>query len=190
MRKRRSRSAGWSWVVSCTLLPRQLWIRFSNLSEMWRCAKVTRVPCEFTHLNVSALRLPNEFWDEKKRHFWSRSVWYLRTPVKIPNYVWLSSNRHYWKLETILIHHHGNMLMEEGRGTVVPVLNRVPRHEDVLVEWGVPPHILNLGTRWRWTVSFSPSGRFTLEGRATGAYWIGPWWWVPDPIWTRWRKYI
>jgi len=37
-----------------------------------------------------------------------------------------------------------------------PLLNYMPCHED---EWGIggiAPHILNLGTRWRWVVSFMP----------------------------------
>jgi hypothetical protein len=32
---------------------------------------------------------------------------------------------------------------------VVPVLNYVPRHEDVLGRGGIAPRILDLGTRWR-----------------------------------------
>jgi hypothetical protein len=30
------------------------------------------------------------------------------------------------------------------------------RHEGVLGEWGISPLILDLGTRWRWVVSFTP----------------------------------
>jgi len=36
------------------------------------------------------------------------------------------------------------------------VLNEAPRHED---EWGngrVAPRNLNLDTRWRWVISFTP----------------------------------
>jgi hypothetical protein len=31
---------------------------------------------------------------------------------------------------------------------VVPVLNQVPRHEDVMGSGGIAPYILNLGNRW------------------------------------------
>jgi hypothetical protein len=31
-----------------------------------------------------------------------------------------------------------------------------PLHEDVMGEWGIAPRILDLGTRWRWVVSFTP----------------------------------
>jgi hypothetical protein len=34
-------------------------------------------------------------------------------------------------------------------------------------EWGVAPRILDLGTRWRWLVSFTP------RERAPGTHWIG-----------------
>jgi hypothetical protein len=57
------------------------------------------------------------------------------------------------------------------------VFNKVPRHEDIycLIKhhamntyWGsggIAPHILNLGTRWRWVVSFTPRPLYPL-GRA------------------------
>jgi len=32
---------------------------------------------------------------------------------------------------------------------VVPLLNKVPRHEDVWRIGGVAPHVLKLGARWR-----------------------------------------
>jgi len=35
-------------------------------------------------------------------------------------------------------------------------LNYAPRHEGVLVEWSIPPPILDLGTKWRWVASFIP----------------------------------
>jgi len=41
------------------------------------------------------------------------------------------------------------------KGKVVPVLKLIPRHEDVLWIGGIAPRILNLGTRWRWVVSFT-----------------------------------
>jgi hypothetical protein len=39
---------------------------------------------------------------------------------------------------------------------VVPVLNQAPRHEGVLESEGIAPRILDLGSRWRWVVSFTP----------------------------------
>jgi len=36
-----------------------------------------------------------------------------------------------------------------------PVLNQVPRHEDVWGSWGTAPRILNFVTRWRWAVNFT-----------------------------------
>jgi hypothetical protein len=36
------------------------------------------------------------------------------------------------------------------------VINQAPRYEDVWVSRGIAPRILNLGTRWRWVVSFKP----------------------------------
>jgi len=32
----------------------------------------------------------------------------------------------------------------------------VPVHEDVCENGGIAPLILNLGTRWKWVVSFTP----------------------------------
>jgi hypothetical protein len=34
--------------------------------------------------------------------------------------------------------------------------NWAPRHEDVLGSGGISPRILDLGTRWRWVVGFTP----------------------------------
>jgi len=39
---------------------------------------------------------------------------------------------------------------------------------------GIAPRILDLGTSWRWVVSFTPD-RFTLKKRAPGTHWIGGW---------------
>jgi hypothetical protein len=53
----------------------------------------------------------------------------------------------------------------EGKGKVVPVLNYAPRHEDVLRSGGIDPRILDLGTRWRWVVSFTPRSLY-LQGKS------------------------
>jgi hypothetical protein len=39
---------------------------------------------------------------------------------------------------------------------------------------GIAPRILNLGTRWRWVVSFTPRPLYPRE-RAPGTDWIGGW---------------
>jgi hypothetical protein len=39
---------------------------------------------------------------------------------------------------------------------------------------GIAPLILDLGTRWKWVVSFTP-GRFAPRERAPGTHWIGGW---------------
>jgi hypothetical protein len=39
---------------------------------------------------------------------------------------------------------------------------------------GIAPHILDLGIRWRWVVSFTPRPLYPKE-RAPGAHWIGGW---------------
>jgi hypothetical protein len=51
-----------------------------------------------------------------------------------------------------------------------------------MVEWSYSSTILDLGTRWRRVVSFTPSG-FTSGERAPGTHWIGSWL-VPGPVWT------
>jgi hypothetical protein len=69
---------------------------------------------------------------------------------------------------------------------VVRVLNKVPCHEDTLhlikhhamkTYGGVEvylPCILNLGTRWRWVVSFTLRPLYSVE-RASGNHRIGGW---------------
>jgi hypothetical protein len=65
-----------------------------------------------------------------------------------------------------------------GVRKVVPMLifNWAPRHEGVLGEWGIAPHILDLGTSWRWVDSFTlrqlyPQGKipwYPLDRRLGG----------------------
>jgi hypothetical protein len=50
------------------------------------------------------------------------------------------------------------------------VLNQAPRHEDVLGSGNIVPRILDLGTRWRRVVSFTPrplypQGRIIIKRR-------------------------
>jgi hypothetical protein len=52
--------------------------------------------------------------------------------------------------------------------------NLAPRHVGVLGSGDMLPRILDLGTRWRWVVSFTP-GHFTPRERAPGTHWIGSW---------------
>jgi hypothetical protein len=62
-----------------------------------------------------------------------------------------------------------------GEIKVVPVLNKAPRHEDVLREWRYSSaHSLTSaldGNKW----SASHPGRFTPRERAPGTHWIGGW---------------
>jgi hypothetical protein len=53
------------------------------------------------------------------------------------------------------------------------------KHHTMKAYWGsgrIGPHILNLGTRWRWMVSFTPWPLYHRE-RAPGTHWIGGWVW-------------
>jgi hypothetical protein len=52
--------------------------------------------------------------------------------------------------------------------------NQALRHEGVWGSGCVDPHFLDLGTSWRWVVSFTPR-RFTRGERAHGTHWIGGW---------------
>jgi hypothetical protein len=52
--------------------------------------------------------------------------------------------------------------------------NWAPRHEGVLGSGGIAPRILDLGTIWRWVVSFTPRPLYPKE-RAPGTHWIGGW---------------
>jgi len=53
---------------------------------------------------------------------------------------------------------------------VVPLLNKVPRHEDVWETGDTAPSTPNLDTRLRWVVS---PGLFTPKERATETQWTG-----------------
>jgi len=74
----------------------------------------------------------------------------------------------------------------KGKGGPM-LFNWTTRHEGVLGSVGIAPRILDLATRWRWVVSFSPArftprerwvvsfspARFTPRERAPGTHWIG-----------------
>jgi hypothetical protein len=80
-----------------------------------------------------------------------------------------------------------------SKGKDVPVLNKVPCHKHVSCTWlsttpwkcmgsgGIAPHILNLGTTWRWVASFTlqllypqrKSPQYPLDRRLG---WSGMWW--------------
>jgi hypothetical protein len=52
---------------------------------------------------------------------------------------------------------------------------------------GIAPHILNLGTGWRWVVNFRPLP-LNSNGKSPPVP-IG--WeagWAPEPVWTRWLR--
>jgi hypothetical protein len=57
-----------------------------------------------------------------------------------------------------------NLDVQSIKGKFVPVLNEAPRHEDVLGSGGIAPHIFDLGTTWRWVVSFTPRPLY-LQGK-------------------------
>jgi len=43
------------------------------------------------------------------------------------------------------------------------IFNCAPRHEGILGSGGIAPLILDLGTRWRWVVSFTPRPLYPQE---------------------------
>jgi len=51
------------------------------------------------------------------------------------------------------------------------VLSQAPHHE-VRERGGIAPRILNLGTRWKWEVSFTPRPLYP-RGRGPITHWIG-----------------
>jgi hypothetical protein len=73
----------------------------------------------------------------------------------------------------------------KGTGTIVPVLNELStmpwRHIGGV---GYRSTILDLGTIWRWLVSFKPRSLYR-RGRALSTHWTG---WAPEPIWKLWRE--
>jgi hypothetical protein len=50
------------------------------------------------------------------------------------------------------------------------------------------PRFLDLGTSWRWVVSF-PHRPLYPRRRAPGTHWMGGWV-LPEPVWTTWRNEI
>jgi len=54
------------------------------------------------------------------------------------------------------------------------MLNRAPRHQDVLRSGGIAPRILKLGTRRRRVVGFTSRLLYKGEG-TTDTHWIGGW---------------
>jgi len=56
---------------------------------------------------------------------------------------------------------------------------KLSKHHPLKTYWGrggTASRILNLGTRWRWVVSFSPLAPTVQEAG-----------WIPEPVWKRWR---
>jgi hypothetical protein len=56
---------------------------------------------------------------------------------------------------------HG-MIHIPGKGKVVSVLFWAPRHEGILGSGCIAPRMLDLGTRRRWLVSFTPRSLYSL----------------------------
>jgi hypothetical protein len=67
----------------------------------------------------------------------------------------------------------GNIISINMALTKSRFFNWAPRQEGVVGEWRLAPRILDLGTRWRWVVSFMPwplypqgkRPRYPLDGR-------------------------
>jgi len=57
---------------------------------------------------------------------------------------------------------------------IYPVPNGAPCHDDVLRSEGTAPCILNLESRWRWAISFTPQQLYPWE-RAPDSHWTGGW---------------
>jgi hypothetical protein len=71
---------------------------------------------------------------------------------------------------------NATLLVIDKNGKVVSVLF-LTEHHAMKAYWGSgsrAPRILDLGTRWRRVVSFTP-GHFTARERASGIHWIGDW---------------
>jgi len=60
-------------------------------------------------------------------------------------------------------------ILKGGTGKVVPV-HAMQAYGGIR---GTAPLALNLGTRWRWVVDFTPC--FTVEERTYGTHWIWNW---------------
>jgi hypothetical protein len=54
------------------------------------------------------------------------------------------------------------------------VLNYVLRHEGVWGSGCIDPHFLDLGTSWRWVVTFTPQLLYPRR-KSPGTHWIGGW---------------
>jgi hypothetical protein len=60
-------------------------------------------------------------------------------------------------------------------------------HQEVILGCGcIAPCILDLGTRWRWVVSFTLQPLYP-QGRAPCTHWIGGWV-GPELVWTQWWR--
>jgi len=51
-----------------------------------------------------------------------------------------------------------------------PVLNKVPRHEDLQGRGDAAPRVIKLYTRWRWVISFTPRPLY-LRGKNPVTHW-------------------
>jgi hypothetical protein len=82
-------------------------------------------------------------------------TFYFTRLLRVNPQIWLFlvATRHSWLLLlTRKLLYPRNQQLE----ALVPVLNQAPRHEGVLGSGGIAPRILDLSTRWRWVVSFTP----------------------------------
>jgi hypothetical protein len=67
---------------------------------------------------------------------------------------------------------------------------KVTEHHAMNAHWrsgGIAPRILDLGTRWRWVVGFTPRPLHS-QGKILCYPLDREGGWAPEPIWTRWRR--
>lgn len=62
----------------------------------------------------------------------------------------------------------------QGFSKYISMLNEVPCLEDEWGNWDIAPGILNLSSKWRWVVSFTPLSLYRWV-RALGNHWTWDW---------------
>jgi hypothetical protein len=64
--------------------------------------------------------------------------------------------------------------------------NYALRQEDVWGSGCINPHLLDLGTSWRWVVSFTPRPLYPREKAPVPIGWEAAW--APKQVWKTWRR--
>jgi hypothetical protein len=99
--------------------------------------------------------------------------------------VWIyTSTSPYTLMARCLVKHRDNSTKKIKVKLSLCFFSQAPSHEDVLGSGGIAPRILDLGTRWRWVVSFTalplyPQGKRTwypldrrLGGPQSGQFYL------------------